>query len=158
MGGEGESEHRFRKHRQAAEKGGRCRRGGEGGLEEGDERGRGGGMSRTLSVVATACQPLIERKPAINIMFLSWGRFYNGEAQVSVPGGNGGGGSGCAISVTCARGGPSRIYFPRVASFERRGGGSDPPERAIKQRSAGRVLASLFAYLPTRKFVMTSFG
>lgn len=24
------------------------------------------------------CQPLIERKPAINITFLSWGRFYNG--------------------------------------------------------------------------------
>lgn len=120
----------------------------------------GFGVANPLAVVATACQPLIERKPAINIMFLSWGRFYNGEAQVSVPSGNGngngggggGGGSGCAISVTCARGGPSRIYFPRVASFERRGGGSDPPERAIKQRSAGHVFVSLFGYLSTRKF------
>lgn len=82
--GRGESEHRFRKHRQAAEKGGSYRvgrLGGVGELEEGDERG---GVANPLAVVATACQPLIERKPAINIMFLSWGRFYNGEAQVSV--------------------------------------------------------------------------
>lgn len=46
--GRGESEHRFRKHRQAAEKGGSYRVGGLGGvgeLEEGDERG----VSRTLS-------------------------------------------------------------------------------------------------------------
>lgn len=44
----------------------------------------GFGVANPLAVVATACQPLIERKPAINIMFLSWGRFYNGKAQVSV--------------------------------------------------------------------------
>ena len=44
--------HRFRKHRQA-------------------RTGRG----RPL---LAPCQPLIERKPAINITFLSWGRFYNG--------------------------------------------------------------------------------
>lgn len=46
--GRGESEHRFRKHRQAAEKGGSYRvgrLGGVGELEEGDERG----VSRTLS-------------------------------------------------------------------------------------------------------------
>jgi len=43
--------HRFRKHRQARTGGGRP--------------------------LLAPCQPLIERKPAINITFLSWGRFYN---------------------------------------------------------------------------------
>lgn len=60
------SEHRFRKHRQA----------GENAWRRGMEKGHG--VANPAPVAAAACQPLIERKPAINIMFLSWGRFYNG--------------------------------------------------------------------------------
>ena len=43
-----------------------------------------------------------------------------------------GGGNGCAISVTCARGGPSRIYFTKRR--RRRSPVNIIPVRAIKQK------------------------
>lgn len=63
-----------------------------------DKRGRAG---RDRPLLAP-CQPLIERKPAINITFLSWGERGEGGADFIIARDRGAGGSGCAISVTYA--------------------------------------------------------